>query len=213
MKGEMWAHSGCSVKQLGSFLLRLQENPVFWSLPMFYCFLYPAFSGFCATLPAGKNCQGLNRCWTHPQRSHPKPSSPDRVALIPEVRADPSSSTEFPAQGPFGDPWCPASLALQGPSQPMLISLVPQRNQETSLSSALTDVSAHCCRQGGSAFDPSLACFQIGCLSLRPSQVTGRHLWLSSVWPPLASLFPASLAQDGPQGLTPATLGRGSSLF
>lgn len=111
MKGEMQAYSRCSVKQLGSFLLRLQENPGFWSLPMFYCFLYPVFSGFCVTLPAGKNCQGLNRCWTYPQRSHPKPSSPDRVALIPEVRADLSSSTEFPAQGP----WCPASLALQGP--------------------------------------------------------------------------------------------------
>ena len=69
-----------------------------------------------------------------------------------------------------------------------------------------------CARRGLSEF-PRTAAVQTPAahssrLSLHPSQVTGQHLWLSSAHPLLlASLFPASLTQAGPQGLTPAALG------
>ena len=102
MKGEMQTHSGCSAKQLGSFLLWWQENPGFQNLHM------SLFSDSCliwllCSLARGKNCQGLNGCCSHPQRSQPKPSSPNRVALTPDMREDLSSSTELTAQGPFQD--------------------------------------------------------------------------------------------------------------
>ena len=54
MKGEMQTHSGCSAKQLGSFLLWWQENPGFQNLHMLHCFLTPASSSFCAAWPEGK---------------------------------------------------------------------------------------------------------------------------------------------------------------